>query len=275
MKRSVSSSIKIIIIIFILAAFIFYLGGCGIYFQHHIKKDFQEDLNETGLQEVIDGDTIVIPLDLHVRLIGINAPEKDSYYYEESKSILEIILKDKDLYLEKDVEDKDQYGRLLRYLYTDDIFVNLEMVKRGFANVYTNPPNVKYIEDLLEAERHAREHDLGLWKRSGVENIKIEINYDAQGNDNKNLNGEYIVLFNDSDMDFEIGRWNIKDSARNSYIFANYLFESKKRILLFTGNGKDEEGKFFWNSTSPIWNNDHDTLYLRDADGMLIGIYDY
>jgi len=73
--------------------------------------------------------------------------------------------------LEKDITDKDKYGRLLRYIYVDPsassgqaIFVNLELVKQGFAFSYTYPPDIKYQAEILAAEREAREAGRGLWK---------------------------------------------------------------------------------------------------------------
>jgi hypothetical protein len=149
------------------------------------------------------------------------------------------------------------------------------MVKRGFANAYTYPPDVKYNEEFLEAERYARENNLGLWLKSKVDIVKITINYDARGNDNVNLNDEYIIMENTGDDSSDIGGWTIKDSGTNIYKFKKYLFEPASTICLFTGSGNDANGKFYWGSPKPIWNNDNDTLYLRDRDGLLIEVYNY
>ncbi|MDI6885900.1 MAG: thermonuclease family protein [archaeon] len=70
-----------------------------------------------------------------VRLLGINTPEKGQPYYEEATNRLKELIEGKTVTLEKDIEDKDQYERLLRYIYIDDTFVNLEMVREGYANV--------------------------------------------------------------------------------------------------------------------------------------------
>ncbi|MBM3709037.1 MAG: hypothetical protein FJW61_01245 [Actinobacteria bacterium] len=227
--------------------------------------------------EVIDGDTFIIKNGESVRLLGINAPEMDRYYYEESGEVLRIIVEDKKVRLEKDITNRDLYGRFLRYVYLDDLFVNLEMVKRGFANVFTMAPDVKYADILVMAERYARENELGLWQKSLTSGIKVTVNYDAEGDDRKNLNGEYVILENSNSYDIDIGGWSIKDSATNIYDFGNFIFKSNSRIFLYTGSGKDsiEEGKFYWGSTKPVWNNDHDTLYLRDREGLLVEIYNY
>jgi len=169
----------------------------------------------------------------------------------------------------------DKYGRLLRYVYTGNLFVNLEMVARGFANTYTYPPDVRYTEVFLEAERQARMNNLGLWEKSKVGVVNIDLNYDADGNDNLNLNDEYVVIKNTGAGPVSIYGWTVKDSGTGIYKFGEYSLESGSTIYLYTGSGSDGEGKFYWGSSKPIWNNDHDTLYLRDREGLLMEIYNY
>jgi micrococcal nuclease len=69
--------------------------------------------------------------------------------------------------LEKDVSETDRYGRLLRYVWLPDsagwLLVNLELVRRGFAQVSTYPPDVKYTDLYLDAQRKARDQGRGLW----------------------------------------------------------------------------------------------------------------
>ncbi|MCJ7666285.1 MAG: thermonuclease family protein [Actinobacteria bacterium] len=230
--------------------------------------------------EVIDGDTIILSSGDRIRLIGINTPEEEMYFYGEARDVLEMMIIGKEVRLEKDISESDQYGRKLRYVYCGEIFVNLEMVKRGFANIFTYPPDVKYSEIFLEAERYARENDLGLWEISKTGMVSVEIFYDAPGNDNENINGEYIVLENTGSMILNTSGWTVKDSGTNIYPFGGYKFNPDTRIILFSGEGMDggkngTERYLYWNSPRPVWNNDHDTLYLRDSEGLLIEIYDY
>jgi endonuclease YncB( thermonuclease family) len=257
--------------------FIGFFCGCGLYYDYEDSDSISGVNGSTGIlvKEVVDGDTIILLDGSRVRLIGINTPEYGMYFFEEAREVLEAIVLGREVILEKDISDTDKYGRLLRYVYAGDLFVNLEMVKRGFANAYTFPPDVKYTEKFLEAERYARENSLGLWLKSKVGIVKIEINYDARGNDNTNLNDEYVIIENIGADSININGWTIKDSATNIYKFKKYLFEPGSTIYLFTGSGKDEGGKFYWGSPKPIWNNDNDTLYLRDKEGLLIGIYSY
>jgi hypothetical protein len=79
----------------------------------------------------------------------------------------EALVLGKSVLLEADVRDRDDFGRLLRYVWIPDgtawTLVNLELVRRGFASVSTVPPDVRYVELFLTAEDAARESNAGLW----------------------------------------------------------------------------------------------------------------
>lgn len=112
---------------------------------------------------VVDGDTLEIDGGERVRLIGIDSPERGQLYYSEARNTLTGLVLNKSVRLEKDITDRDRYGRLLRYVYVGDLFVNLEMVRLGYANSYTYPPDVKYQSQILSAEQEARNAKVGLW----------------------------------------------------------------------------------------------------------------
>ena len=119
---------------------------------------------------VIDGDTIEIEGGEKVRYLGIDTPETvdprkpvQCFGIEASKKNKELV-EEKTVRLEKDITDRDKYSRLLRYVWVDDLFVNLELVKQGYASSYTYPPDVKYEKEFLAAEKEAREAERGLWK---------------------------------------------------------------------------------------------------------------
>lgn len=123
------------------------------------------------VERVVDGDTFVLSTGERVRMILINTPE--SVHPDESKNtefgklaseFTKELLEGEKVKLEKDVSDTDKYGRLLRYVYLEDgTFVNEYLVKEGYAQIATYPPDVKYKDLILEAEKHARENEKGLW----------------------------------------------------------------------------------------------------------------
>ncbi len=260
---------------------IFMMSGCGLFydFEAAAGDNNRETVYGQGtdefVKEVIDGDTLILAGGERVRLIGINTPEDGMYFYGEAKDVLELLVLGKEVRLERDISEVDKYGRLLRYVYIGELMVNLEMVKRGFANAFTYPPDVKHTGLFLEAERQARSNELGLWERSGIQQVDIMVHYDAEGNDRENLNDEYIIINNTGKDIIDLGGWTVKDSATKHYEFKSFKMEPGSSVYLFTGTGKDSAGVFYWNSTMPVWNNDFDTLYLRDEEGLLVEIYNY
>lgn len=110
--------------------------------------------------KVLDGDTVIIG-GASVRLLGIDADEPGYSCYAEAKKRIEELILNKEITLERDQEDKDQYQRYLRYIFLNGKNINLQLVKEGLAVARFFPENVKYKEDILNAEREAREFKRG------------------------------------------------------------------------------------------------------------------
>jgi len=121
---------------------------------------------EARIVNVIDGDTVQVEMDgriYPVRYIGIDCPEFGEYGYEQATQANRQLVQDRTVRLVKDVSDTDQYGRLLRYVYVGDTFVNAELVRRGLATAFTYPPDVAHSALLAQLGREAREAGRGLW----------------------------------------------------------------------------------------------------------------
>lgn len=118
---------------------------------------------------VVDGDTIEISGGQKLRYIGIDTPETVDparpvgCFGKEASNKNKALVEGKKVRLEKDVSETDKYGRLLRYVYVDDVFVNQNLVAEGFAKASSYPPDVKYQEIFRAAEKAARENNKGLW----------------------------------------------------------------------------------------------------------------
>ena len=134
---------------------------------------------------VVDGDTIEVEItersrgpgageatlgDAHdVRLIGIDTPESVTpgspveCFGREASAAAKALLLDESVRLVKDVEETDQYGRLLRYVYIGDEMANARLVTNGYAHAYTYPPNVRHSDLFVRLAREARQSDRGLW----------------------------------------------------------------------------------------------------------------
>lgn len=113
---------------------------------------------------VIDGDTIELNTGERVRYIGIDTPETNECFYSEATKQNQNLVLGKQVKLEKDISQTDKYGRLLRYVWIDDVFVNDYLIRQGFAHAATFPPDIKYQDQFTASQREAVSQNRGLWK---------------------------------------------------------------------------------------------------------------
>jgi micrococcal nuclease len=138
------------------------------------QTDYDAKVTVTRL---IDGDTIDISPSVEgrsrVRLIGMDTPEVHfgtQPYGSEASAFAKRELSGEEVSLELDVQKIDPYGRLLAYVYLPDgQMFNETLLEEGYAQVATFPPNVKYVDRFLVAQREAREANRGLWGLSAAE----------------------------------------------------------------------------------------------------------
>lgn len=135
---------------------------------------------DATLVRVVDGDTIwaiVGGVEFRIRYVGMNTPELNEASAASSEPFAEMatqanarLLAGGRLVLERDVSESDRYGRLLRDIWVEAggqwTLVNLALVDEGYAQVSTFPPDVKYVDALLTAERAARAAGRGLWGKA-------------------------------------------------------------------------------------------------------------
>lgn len=123
------------------------------------------------VKRVVDGDTFETSNGAKVRLIGMNTPETVKpnspveFYGKEASDYTKKQLGGKKVYMFADAGDQDKYGRLLRYVFIqgETEMYNMAMLREGFANTMTVPPNVMFAKQFTEAERDARTNKRGLW----------------------------------------------------------------------------------------------------------------
>lgn len=135
------------------------------------------DPYQTGtVTKVIDGDTIEVNLNgklEKVRMLLIDTPETvhprrpAQPYGKEASDFTQKLLLNKEVKLEKDQEDKDKYGRLLRYIYVEDQSVQELLLTEGLARVAVYPPNTKYEQKYRELQDQAKAKKIGIWSING------------------------------------------------------------------------------------------------------------
>ena len=124
------------LIVVLVAVVIGLLSFSFYYFVNNTSKG--AGATDNTVTNVVDGDTFVLGSGETVRLICVDTPEQGESGYEEAKDFLSFLVLGREVRLEKDVSERDQYGRLLRYVYigTIEIFVNKEIVQQGYGKVF-------------------------------------------------------------------------------------------------------------------------------------------
>jgi len=130
---------------------------------------------EGHVVRIVDGDTVHVRLGDRgekVRYIGVNTPEVhhprkgEQPGGREAMAVNRRLAEGKTVRLELDVQLRDRYGRLLAYVWVGETMVNAELVRLGYAQVMTVPPNVRHQDLFLQLQRDARQAGRGLWKRA-------------------------------------------------------------------------------------------------------------
>ena len=145
---------------------------------------FAQEQYPYKVSRVIDGYTIELETGERVRYIGIDTPETVhptrpiEYYGREASEANIKLVEGNSVRLEFDIQERDQYGRLLAYVFLlaehGDIFVNAWLVQNGYAKVSTYPPNVKYVEVFKYLQGEARRNNLGLWNEEVTQPSTIQ-----------------------------------------------------------------------------------------------------
>lgn len=113
---------------------------------------------------VIDGDTIDVRLNgeiVRVRYIGVNTPERDEPCFSSATEANRALVEGQPVVLTRDQSDTDRYGRLLRFVYVGDVFVNATLAARGFAESVEYRPDITQAPLFRQLEQQAAAAGLG------------------------------------------------------------------------------------------------------------------
>jgi endonuclease YncB( thermonuclease family) len=220
-------------------------------------ENFLDDKEEINIERIIDGDTIVAEGDRHIRLLGINTPEKGEEYYSEAKEFLSEMVLNKTIILEYGNERKDLYDRTLGYIYADNKNANVKLVREGLANVFIYDMD-KHTEELRNA-----------WKECILKNINL-----CRKSENScsscvgvEIENQTVIITNKCNRECNITNWTIKDEGRKKFYFPEFVLKGK--VSITCGKQENNNEEFFWNEDY-VWTETGDTLFLRDSDGRLV-----
>ncbi len=195
------------------------------------------------------------------------------------------------LVFDPNTDRRGAYDRLLAYVRVDGATFNYRLVDRGYARVYDS--SFARGERFYDAESRAQDARTGLWTcrepssrgtptgeptptaDNGTGVVVATVRYDAPGNDNDHLAGEYVVLANRGDRARDLAGWTVSDEAGHVYEFGSRTLAAGATVTLHTGSGTDNATHVFWGQDGALWNNDGDTATLRDAGGEVVDRWAY
>ena len=237
--------------------------------------------------DVVDGDTIRLDLSGSqetVRLVGINAPERGECLAQEAGRRLNDLVAGQEIELVPDRSDRDRYGRLLRYVEVDGVDVGAELVLSGLALARRYPPDTMRADRYEVLQQEAADAGVGMWAAeacgeavSGGEVEISEVRFDADGDDNENLNDEWVRITNRGRSELDLTGWVLKDtSASHRYAFpSGFVLDAGASVTVRTGCGSDTATDLHWcNEGSAVWNNSGDTAFLLDPSGNIVSSQD-
>jgi len=145
---------------------------CAVALARAVEQKSEPPVTAAVVERAVDGDTVVLVGGERVRYIGVDTPELHhprkpvQPYAREAMEFNRRLVEGKKVRLELDVEPRDKYGRTLAYVFLEDgRFVNAELLKEGYAQLLTIPPNVRYADLFVGLQKQAREAKRGLWGR--------------------------------------------------------------------------------------------------------------
>jgi micrococcal nuclease len=158
-----NSKYSIIIILVSLSIF-----SSGIFAKlNHAENESKSNAKQISqidtVLRIIDGDTFVLTRNRHVRLLGLDTPEKGELYADKAAAFADSLLLGNAVKIETAKTVEDKYGRTLAYLYLGSELYNKLLLKAGMARIYFFEKNERYAKELLTAQNDARKAKRGIW----------------------------------------------------------------------------------------------------------------
>ncbi len=243
-----------------------------------------DDAELVPVQMVLDGDSLAVERDgrrTEVRLAGINTPESGECFGDDARNLTRQLAGDEVVLVPVEGEDDlDQFGRLLRNVWADETWINLELVRNGAAiALQTGTPDEAA---LVAAEDIAWQEGRGLWGSTVCGGFTAgprvtDIRFDPPGRDFENKEEEFLLIANEGDEPVDIGGWIIRDeSSTHRYRFpAGTTLAPGEGVRLRTGCGSDGERDLYWCADDAVWSNGGDTAILQTASGTVVDRWKY
>lgn len=234
---------------------------------------------ETGqVVGVIEGDIIDVLIgqsERRVKYILVDAPAVDDPELgteplgPEALALNRQLVEGQMVTLERDEQNEDEVGRLLRYVYVGELMVNEELIRQGLARVELVPPNLKYAARLQEVERAAREQGTGIWSLAETskppEIAIVEVN-DVD---------EYVVLQNLGDEPQDLAGWRLVSELNQEECELQGILGPGETLRVWALLADQNQAGFNCGFTQNIWSNaEPDPAVLYNSVGLEVARLD-
>lgn len=244
------------------------------------------------VQRVIDGVSFEIEVDgepVPVRYIGVVLPDVvGSPAYDQATRANRRLVEGKWVTLIKDRSDVNQQGQWVRYVLADGVFVNHELIRQGYAQADSFPPDISCNVFLFEAQRLAQAAALGIWTLAAAPTRTmiptpapaatagdvrvVYINPKGEGWQDPN---EFAEIRNLSAFPVQLSGWTLSDEKGHKFTFPELLLISSGYCRIYTNQYVPQTCGLSFYSLSAIWDDAGDCAYLRDPQGNLVSQFCY
>jgi len=201
-----------------------------------------------------------------VRLMGIDTPEMDEPRGAEALDHVIRTVGTEPVYLAFDFRRRDQFDRLLAFVYLPDgTLLNAELIETGLAVVYRGDDLMYFLPQFEDLERAARSRELGVWEGKAAAGV-IFVDIRNQSRD------EHVLLRNDGSATVDISGWRIHDDDGDVLMIpVGVRLAPGETLAVGSGTGcVDTHHPCLPVSTKNIWGNPGDVACLKDRSGTLI-----
>jgi micrococcal nuclease len=230
-----------------------------------------------------DGDSFEVRLNdrrEEVRLIGINTPEAFECHGDRAREALDDLLARGAMTLITGDEDRDRFGRLLRYVDVGGRDVGAARVSGGHAVTLQgdHPRDGSYLELAEQAWTDRR----GMWAPDAcgppaAEQVAIaEVRYDPPGRDTTNAEEEWVEIRPEGEAPVDLSGWTLRDeSSQHRFVFPELIVQPGESVRVRSGCGASTGNDLYWCADDPVWSNGGDTAILQDANGNVVDRWTY
>ncbi|MFT4978506.1 MAG: endonuclease YncB(thermonuclease family) [Myxococcota bacterium] len=227
-----------------------------------------------------DGDTLTLSTGDKVRLRGVNTPElrPSEDYGIEAREAAKLLVLQREVLLGYGSVTRDGYGRLLASVTTtagEDLAATL--LEQGLGHLFIIPPDELDVAMLTTAQNAAKAANRGVWSTDRYKgDLHItSFHANADGDDNNNINGEYLRVCNVSSRPVDLKGYTIADISGRSWELPSLIIPIGHTVKIHSGTGSHQADAadqlaVYLGSTRPIWSNTRDRATIYDRYGQVV-----